>query len=356
MVSRTFVAAAALAAALCVASQAQSSGSPQSQQNPAPQQTAPAPSQPNPPSLQLHDLPPEPHTPTPAEAAQQERQAELNAAIRVAGLQAHWGPAMDSPGYSMTLTEAGRTKNADGSTQITYHIAGSGFPADQKYILIRWPLNVTTQTVMGGIGFDAKGVAVCAETAPPATGTQAQPAAPSAPAPNAGATPAPPAAPSCSATMKPQQPVEIEATVAPGEAIRVALLAPDRKHGAAASTIPFPIANTDKGCRLQVVLGTKNAALVLIEGDGFPPSTEVKLDTVTGAEATTLRTKTSSEGKLIVPVLIRISTPSAGQTTVRFAGIDRAPSLQGANAPATPDPGCAPAVSYPWGATAYKPE
>ena len=156
--------------------------------------------------------------------------------------------------------------------------------------------------------------------------------------------------------MKPQQPVEVQATVAPGEAIRVALLAPDRRHGAAASAIPFPIVNTDKGCTLQVILGTRNAALVLIEGTGFPASQEAKLETATGNSTTTLRTKINGEGNLIVPVLINIGTPSTGETTVRFAGLEHPPSLQGSSAPAPPDPGCAPAVSYHWGDAAYKPE
>jgi hypothetical protein len=371
MVSRTSLAVGVLAAAFCVVSQAQSSSSPQSQNPapqpaapsqtpPAPQQTAPPPSQPPAPSLQLHDLPAEPHTPTPAEAEQQRRQAEVNAAARVADLQAHWGPEMDTPGYSMALTEAARTKAADGTTQITYHITGSGFPVDEKLILIRWPLNVSTQTIMGGIGFNANGIAVCTDAPPPAATPAAdaappvQSAAPPAPAPSASSSPAGPEAPSCATTMKPQQPVEIQATVAAGEAVRVALLGPDRRHGAAAIGIPFPIVNADKGCRLQVILGTKNAALVLIEGTGFPPNAEVKLDTMTASSASTLRTKTNGEGRLIIPVLLNIRTPNAGETTVRFAGIDHPPSLQGSSAPATPDPACAPAVSYHWGEGAYK--
>ena len=57
------------------------------------------------------------------------------------------------------------------------------------------------------------------------------------------------------------------------EAIRVALVAADKKHGAATSLVPFPIAAEDKGCKLQVIRGMKDEQLVLIVGDGFTSTT-----------------------------------------------------------------------------------
>jgi hypothetical protein len=154
--------------------------------------------------------------------------------------------------------------------------------------------------------------------------------------------------------MQPQQPLEIHATAAQGEAVRVALLATDRKHGAAASLVPFPIVNADKGCQLQVILGTKNAALVLIEGTGFPPNADINLDTQTTGNTNTLHAKSSAEGRTIVPVLVNVKAQSSGETTVRYAGVNRAPSLQNSTAPAAPDPGCAPVVTFHWGENAYK--
>jgi hypothetical protein len=95
----------------------------------------------------LQDLPPDPHTPSPAEVEEQHQRAVLNAAMRLASMQAHWGPDMDSPGLTIALKEVRRAKMAQG-TSITYQITGSGFSPDEKLMLVRWPLNSEAQSVM----------------------------------------------------------------------------------------------------------------------------------------------------------------------------------------------------------------
>lgn len=290
--------------------------------------------------------------------------------MRLATMEAGWGPTMDSPGLSIALAEVKRTKTPDGLTQITYQITGSGFAPGERLLLMRWPLNSEAQTMMGGIQFNAKGVAVCtapaqATPAPAGAATPdaaARAAAPAgglspAPAPNTGSghtAAAPP--PSCTDTMQPQQPVEIAVTAAPGEAIRVALMSEDRKHGAANNAVPFPVENTDKGCNLEVILGMKDAALVLIEGTGFPPNTPLKLDVVTGANTRELHPRAAANGQIVVPLLTGAKGQTSGQTTVRFAGVNHTPSLQTSTTPPAPDSECAPAVSFPWGAGSYKAE
>ncbi|HVT96154.1 MAG TPA: hypothetical protein VHE33_01525, partial [Acidobacteriaceae bacterium] len=273
MVFRSVLAACTLAAFSSIGSLAQST-TPSSQQTPAtqtqPQQNSPQPPAPTaPPKLELHDLPPEAHTMTPAEQDKARQQEAMNAAMRLAALQAHWGPQMTTPGLSLAMTEVSRTKTADG-TQIKYHLTGSGFSPTDKLTLVRWPLDAQAKVLMGGISFDAKGVAVCSDS--PGADSLAAAAAnlSAAPAPNATApaktqsAPAPP--PSCVTTMKPEEPVEIETTAAPGEAIRVALVTADRKRAAETSAIPFPIVNEDKSCKLQVILSVKDGGLVLLEG------------------------------------------------------------------------------------------
>ena len=370
MAFRFVLAACVLAALPGVSSLAQST-SPQAQQNSAQQSSAPTQAQPAAPKLQLEDLPPEPHTPTAAELQQEHEQAVLNAAVRLATMQARWGPDMDTPGVSIALTERGRTKTATG-TNITYQITGTGFSPTEKLMLVRWPLNSQAHTEMQGITIDATGVAVCSDAAqeqpaqPSSAGVpnaSAQAAAPvsklsAAPAPNTGGSAQPPFTPppSCSATMQPHQPVEIQTTAAPGEAIRVALLTEDRKQGAATSTIPFPLISTDKGCSLQVILGMKDAALVLIDGIGFPPNTPLKLEASTGTEARELHPRANAQGRIVVPLLTGDKGQTSGQTTVRFAGLNRQPTLDTAKEAAQPHPDCAPSVSFPWGEGSYKVE
>ena len=361
MLSRYAVAICGVATFFCLQAPAQSTSStPSSTQN-APaatsqaQPAAPSTSQQATPPLQLQNLPPDPHTPTPAEQAEQRQQRMLAAAAQLAGAQAKWGPEISTPGLSISLVEVGRTKASDGATQISYQVSGSGFTPGELVNLIRWPLDSSAKTVMTGITFDAQGNAICSGTsAPPASAPAAAPgsAAPSAGSPAAQAA----TAPSCTASMQAKEHLRLQATVAAGEAVRVALVDEAKKRGAATSAVPFPIANEDKGCRLQVLLGVRNADLVLLEGTGFPTDTGVKLESTTGGQSRDINTKTSADGRLVVAVLPAEKGMDTGDTTVRFAGVVHAPTLNNSAAPPPADPTCAPSVTFHWGKDSYKAE
>lgn len=365
MRSHSVLAACGLAALLCLGAMAQSStpsGS-TSQQNQ--QQNPQGGLAPGAPPLQLHNLPTEEHTLTPAEQAQVQRQQAYQAALRIANLTARWGPAMSTPGVAISLVEAGRTKTAAGATQLTYRISGSGFRAGERLNLVRWPLGDSVRPAMSGIVLNAQGIAVCGGPEP----VQAPPSAQPATSATGSSTPpqqpaSQPLPPSCADTLQANQPIEIQATAAPGEAIRVALIGEDRSNGAAAQAVPFPIANTDRSCSLQVLLGMKTADMVVVEGTGFPPNSAIRLETVTGTNTRTLNAKTDAAGKMAMAVLPAVAGQTSGTTTVRYAGVV-APTTAGATptttAPATPpaapaDGSCAPAVSFPWGPNSYKPQ
>jgi hypothetical protein len=326
--------------------------------------------EPGAPPLQLENLPPQGHTLTPAEQAQVQRDRVYRQALRVATLEARWGPAMSTPGVSISLVETGRAKTASGHTLLTWRISGAGFRAGEKLTLVRWPLSEALKTVMGGLVLNAQGIAVCG-AAPPAKFAAAPAPAPAAnveapasglsaaPTPQIGSSPPPPAAgpPSCADTMQPNQPVRIQATVAPGEAVRVALVGEDRGNRAFTEAVPFPIADTDKGCRLQVLLGLKDADLVVVQGTGFPPNSEVKIiQADTGGKTYTLKSQTNSDGHLAIALMPGITGQPAGGTTIRYAGVVQPPSLTAPAAPQAPDSACAPAVSFRWGQGTYKPE
>lgn len=362
MIFRSVLGVCGLAAALTLASAAQSTTTPSS---PAPAQPAGTPQQSAPASgqapsgaspLQLHDLPPDAHTPTPAELQAQRHQQMMAAAMRVATLQARWGPAMSTPGVSIGLVETNRAKASDGSTQITYQITGTGFAPGEKLSLVRWPLDTHAEAVMNDVGLNAKGIAVCSPAAAAAESPKAPPASSTTPPTPKGAG-TPPQAPSCTTTMKPDQPLQIQTSAAPGEALRVALIAEDRSNGAATSAVPFPIDNTDKGCKLQVLLGTKDAALVLVEGTGFPPNTSMTFDTITAGQTRPVSTRSNPEGRTVIAVLPPEGSQPSGDTTVRFGGV--APTPPSLKTPATPPPAapnCAPSVTFHWGKDSYKVE
>jgi hypothetical protein len=211
---------------------------------------------------------------------------------------------------ALTLKEIGRTKTADG-TQITYQLHGTGFTPEIRLSLVRWPLNQNIATVMDGITIDSSGTAICDTLA----------------------------AGSCTKTMQAGAPVEVKATVAKGEAVRVALVAADKKHGAAVSLVPFPIESEDRGCKLQVIRGAKNDELVLVEGDGFGAAPNFAGGSESFGEKHPINAKPNQNGHFVVAMTPWVAGHDEGDTVV-YAQTDT----------------CSPTVSFHWGKDTYKAE
>jgi hypothetical protein len=303
---------------------------PQQQTAPAPQQqTAPPAAQAPVAPLKLENLPPDPHTPTPEERAAEEAAAVRGQIMRLAQSQANWGPKVSSAGITLAMKEVSRAKTPSG-TQVTYRLTGTGFPPGARLTLLRWALNRNELTpVMDGIVIDASGAAVCGEPLPALSSKTDAPA-------NA---PAKAAAVDCSKTMQVNAPVEITTTAAKGEAVRVALLTDDKKGGAATSAVPFPLESEDKGCKLQALLGSKDAELVLIEGDGFKTSDNFTLGTETFGQKTTLGTKPDAQGHFVAAMTPYVQGHDSGDTVVFYQSDV-----------------CTPTLSFHWGKGSYKVE
>jgi len=292
------------------------------QSTPAQPQTQSSPQSTTTPPLRFESLPPDPHTPTPEEQAEAQRQRTLQAATQMASAQARWGAPISTAGISLTLKETNRSKTPAG-TEITYQLTGTGFPAGEKLTLLQWPLNGNVQPTMDGITMDTSGTAICTPSAPAADAA-------------AGATPD---ALACEKTSKANAPIEIKTTAAQGEAIRVALVTADKKKGAAGSVIPFPVNAEDKTCKLYMMLGTKDADLVLVEGDGFPANTAVTLESTSYDDKHPVNAKADAQGHLLVAILPGVKGHDSGQLTI------------------TPqNAACAPSLTFPWGKGTYKTE
>jgi hypothetical protein len=276
----------------------------------APAQPAAPATQQTPAPLQLHDLPPDPHTPTAEEKAEQQAAEQSLQIRRLAAAQNNWGQANSAPGMSLTLKETGRTPTPDG-VKITYQLQGTGFTPDLKLSLLRWPLNQNVETLMDGITVNAAGTAICEATA----------------------------GGSCSKTTKPGAPIEVTATLAKGEALRVALIAPDKKHGAAVALVPFPIAAEDKGCKLQAIRGSKNNELVLIKGEGFTTTDTFVAGSESFGEKHPITAKPNPDGHFVVALTPWVTGHDSGDTVVY---------AQNAT--------CSPTLSFHWGKDSYKAE
>jgi len=283
------------------------------QTTPAPQTPAPAaqpPAAAAPAPLKLESLPPSPHTPTPEEEAAIQAERVRAQIQRLAVAQNNWGAADSAPGMALALKETGRAKTANG-TEITYQITATGFPPDLKLTLIRWPLNQQISPVMDGIVINSAGTAVCGGT-------------------DAG---------SCGKTMQANAPVEVKVTAAKGEAVRVGLVTADKKQGAATSAVPFPLSGEDKGCKLQVLLGTKNAELVLIQGDGFNPSTAFTMGAESFGQKQTINAKPNAQGHFVAAMTPWINGHDNGDTVIYYQS-----------------DACTPTLSFHWGKDTYKTE
>jgi hypothetical protein len=277
------------------------------------------------PALQLHDLPSDPHTLTPEEQAQQKEEQQQLELVRLARAEANWGPAESAPGMSMQLKEITRAKTANG-TAITWQLIGKGFTPDMQLTLVRWPLNLNITPIMSGITVDASGTAVCSAAA----------AAPQAP------TTSPTRAiqaPACTASMKAGTPVEITSTVAKGEPVRVALVAADRKHGAAINLVPFPIETEDKGCKLEVTLGSKEAELVIVRGEGLKTDPTATLGTESFGQKHPMQAKITPQGTFVAALTPWAPGHDTGDTVLFYQSA-----------------GCEPTLSFHWGKDSYKAE
>jgi hypothetical protein len=300
----------------------------QAEQTTSSDQPSPAPKGPVAP-LVLHDLAPDAHTPTPAELAAQ-KSARIQMQIsRLASLQANWGKSESAPGMSLTLKEIARKETPTG-TEISYHLVGTGFTPDMQLTLLRWPLDKPIEQVMSGIAVNADGTADCGVAAPgPAAPTDAHPT-PATPASTSGPH-------SCTTIMKAGAPITITTTAARGQAIRVALVSSDHKHGASGSVVPFPIQSQNNGCRLSVILGSKNADLVLIEGDGFKQDKTFTLGSESYGKKNGIHAAISPDGHFVTALLPLIPGHEQGNTVVYYQSST-----------------CTPTVSFNWGAGSYK--
>lgn len=293
------------------------------QQQSAPSLQSPSGQQSSEPQLQLRDLPPDAHTPTPEEEAQQ-RAAQIRMQLtRIASAQANWGPAMSTPGDSLELKETGRKQSGAG-TEISYQLIARGFTPDMQLTLLRWPLNQPVGGVMSGVVVDSSGTAVCgggsSVASPPANSLAFQ-------------------APSCAKTITPGTPITITTPAAKGEAIRIGLISSDRKHAAATSVVPFPIEGADKGCKLDVILGAKDAQLVLIKGEGFQKDTSYTLGTEAFGQKNSLNATINDKGRFTAAVTPWMPGHEVGDTVVYYQSST-----------------CTPTVQFHWGKDTYKPE
>jgi hypothetical protein len=158
---------------------------------------------------------------------------------QLAKLQKHFGKDMNSPGVELSLKETNRSRSGD-RTLVTYSLYGTGLPSNTTYILIQVQLDGTMAKIMEGVTLNAKGEAICAGREGTCKGDG------------------------------PNDPIDLVAYAGKGEPKRFGLVSDDEAHVKGfVAVVPFPNAKSDKGCRLESIIGFPNGELTLFREVGL---------------------------------------------------------------------------------------
>ena len=149
-------------------------------------------------------------------------------------------------------------------------------------------------------------------------------------------------------TRKPTQDEENRVTVgegvefdvgiqaANGEPLRFLLRSRDNKVMIPGTLVPFPIESLDKGCRLAALLAAPEGNAVLIYADGFPPDSEVEVESNSAGEHMESKHQIDAKGHGMFVELPYVLGKEAGELK---------DTLSSKN--------CAVSVAVPWGKGSY---
>lgn len=256
-------------------------------------------------------------SPAPSPADENAKAAAI--AQRLAKFQMAWGPELNSPGATMQLREISREK-VKGQTLVTYRILTTGLPKNSTYNLMTAGFDYVAVSSLDGVTLDDSGQAICAGTEG-SCGTREKPND----LPNG-----PPNGP-------PDGPIDLKVSAATGEPKRFGLVSHDHLAKAFLSVVPFPASTTDRGCSLDATLLTPKAEALLIQGSGFQPNSEVRVQANSAGETHFTTEKTDGKGTFIEVQLPYVEGKSNG--TIRVTVQTKT---------------CAPSLDFQWGKDSYK--
>ncbi len=211
-----------------------------------------------------------------------------------------WSSKMSTPNTRLTIRESARSEQV-----IKFRLYADGLPKDGIYTIVTWPVTQKQPSeLLTGVTLDTSGLAICAGR--PGT---------------------------CGAADKPNDPIDLNILQpVAGEPVRLGLVSADGVTKVLASSVPIPLHGEDRGCAVDAVLLLPRGMLVLVEGSGFPASSELKMDSDSEGERHGGNGKVDRYGHYVSAVVpYKLGTPRG---TLRV-------TLKSAN--------CAPSVSVPWG-------
>jgi hypothetical protein len=220
-----------------------------------------------------------------------------DAANKMLNIQRNWGAKMSTPGASLSVKETSRGE-VQGQRFVGFHVFETGLPKDLSYKVQEFPIDMQLRDLMDGVSFDDKGMAICAGT------------------------------PGMCQGDKPNDDIEFKLVALAGEPIRIALVSDDGDHRAFTSIIPFPIEARDKGCTLQAIRLMPDNELVLLQGDHFPPNSDLQMESSSEGESHNGTQKSDADGHVEFAFMPGVKGKERGTTKVSLRSQTCDPSLK----------------------------
>jgi len=222
-----------------------------------------------------------------------------NVADTLVRMHEAWGPKASTPKATLAIKESGRS-----GPVMKFRLIADGMPNNGVYSLLAWPVTQNAPSaVLTGVTLDGSGLAICAG----APGT-------------------------CGSPDKPNDPIDLNLQPVPGEPVRLALVSADGMVKVFAKLVPIPLRGEDRGCAVEATLLTPGAELVLITGSGFPPNSDIRLDSESAGERHDGKGKADADGRFVNAILPYRQGVSTGSLNVKLKSS-----------------ACAPSVKVPWG-------
>jgi hypothetical protein len=197
-----------------------------------------------------------------------------------------------------------------GKRLVHYRAYVSGAPESKKYALTIWKVGSDPHTLSGNVFVNAKGLLMLHKPRPEQEDSD----------------------------FVGDDEFHLATEAARGEPVRYALASTDKALFISGTVVPFPIEDTNNGCRLEVRLALPDANAVLIYADGLPANAEIPFQLVSARKQETRKFSVDSQGH-------------AATANFNFAGGEDRGSLRVTLATTE----CSTAVEIPWGKGSYHP-
>jgi hypothetical protein len=217
--------------------------------------------------------------------------------VKLANLQKNFGKKMNSPGVDLSLREISRWRASD-RTLVKYGLYATGLPKDSTYSLLRIQISGKVLKQMDGVTLDSDGRAICAGR----KGT-------------------------CSGST-PNSPIDLVFFAGKSEPMRLSLVSNDDSHlKGFVQVIPFPTSVTDKGCKLESIIGTPKGEVTYIQGSGFEPNEELTMEGESYGEKNHGVAKAEADGSYFAAALPDVLGKTSGTTMWSVKGKSCNPTL-----------------------------